>query len=136
MYTDNSELTSNKFVVCNTTSPVWHCKNALKEDHPCNELYCNACKSALIASLGEHRPKRSNAGQTNHQEVQDDAEKYKCDHNLHKLESTDKGSYFESSYVFKKQEGHSCHYTTKCKKCNATICDKIPVGATTKTASV
>ena len=111
------------YVLCGKKTPVWHCKNALKDLHPCTFLFCNQCKEVKVDEIGDHRPKRAKAGLHNNY---DDNDK-NCDHNVMRLEICDEGAYFEENYVNRKLSDKNCYYPTKCLSCGGVIRDRIAV---------
>ena len=88
-------------MLCGKKTPVWHCKNALKDDHTCEFLFCHTCKDSKMEEMGDHRPKRAKSGQTKDYDDNQNDEKC-CDHNIMRLEICDEGTYFEESYIQKK----------------------------------
>ena len=113
-------------MLCGKKTPVWHCKNALKDDHTCEFLFCHTCKDSKMEEMGDHRPKRAKSGQAKDYDDNQNDEKC-CDHNIMRLEICDEGTYFEESYIQKKLDDNECYYATKCMECGASIRDKIPV---------
>ena len=117
----------DKIILISEKTPVWHCINALRCDHPCKHLFCNDCKAKKVAELGVHRPKRSRLGQEQKDLDDNNNEENSCEHNLMTLEFTGDSKYFEENYIKKKMKEDDCHYATHCLECNGEIRDKISV---------
>lgn len=118
---------TDKIILINEKTPVWHCINALRSDHPCKHLFCSDCKAKKMAEMGEHRPKRSRLVQEQKDYDDNKNKENSCEHNLMSLEFTGDSKYFEENFIKKKKKEDNCHYATHCVECNGEIRDKIAV---------